>query len=323
MRLPFYFFKGDPEKFAIIFIHGLGMDSSIWTSPSETKIFGNLFPLNMFIRQSPQVLILKEKPLVLPEKFTTGIKTSLNTSFNDLKEKGYTVLTWTQKKPLKSIHYAIEELEYMVHFTSLLTEKGIILIGHSRGGLIARKFVENHNKNIKAVITIATPHKGSTIAEWTKYISIISNLLKPFLKIFPERIEKAFEKIAYFLKSESVIELLPNSDFIKSLKKTNMELFCIGGQNPNLFNIYQWRLRENSEFFKLSAEKIFSFPEALTSHLPQKLIPSEWLKGDGLVSVESSLVDGKVGRIFNLNHAEIIVNYETKKYILEIIESLQ
>ena len=321
MRLPIYFYKGDPNKFAIVFIHGLGMDSSIWTSPSETRIIGGAFPLSMLTRNPPQTLKINQIPTVLPEKFTTGDTFPLSTSFNDFKEKDYSVITWSQKKPLGSVYHAIEELKYVVNFSNLFTRKGIVLIGHSRGGLIARKFIEKSNK-IKALITIATPHRGSTMAKWVEYMSNLPDLLKPFLKILPK--EKILEKISNFLKSEAVKELLPNSSFISSFKKIeNVRYYCLGGDNPNLLNIYQWKLKKENDFFILNAEKVFSFPKSLISLLPKKLIPKEWINGDGLVSTESSLIDEKFYRIFNVNHAEIIINSEVRSYILNIVENLQ
>ncbi|MDI1472801.1 hypothetical protein QI155_09685 [Thermodesulfovibrio sp. 1176] len=321
MRLPIYFYKGDPHKFAVVFIHGLGMDSSIWISPSETRILGGAFPLSTLTRNEPQTIKFYQKPTVLPEKFTIGDTFPLTTSFNDLKEKGYSVITWSQKKLLGSVYNAIEELKYVVNFSNLFTRKGIVLIGHSRGGLIARKFIEKSN-GIKALITIATPHKGSTMAKWVEYISNLPDLLKPIFKILPK--EKILTKISDFLKSEAVKELLPNSSFICSLKKIeNVRYFCLAGENPNLLNIYQWKLKKENDLFILTPEKVFSFPKSFISLLPEKLIPKEWINGDGLVSVESSLIDEKFCRIFYVNHAEIIINSEVRSYILNIVESLQ
>ncbi len=323
MKLPIYFFKGSPDKPSIIFIHGLGMDSLQWISPSETRIFGGAFPLSILTRKPPEYLILKEKPVTLPEKFTTGNSVPLFTSLNDFKEKGYTVITWDQTKPLSSIYHAVGELKNVVQFANSLSDRGTIIIGNSRGGLIARKFIENCNEKIKAVISIATPHKGSTMAKWVKHVSLITHVFKPFLKLFPEKIEKISRRLIDFLNSEAVRELLPDSPFIKSLKKIeNLNFFCIAGSNPTLFNIYEWKLKKENDSFILYPEKIFSFPQSIVSILTEKFIPPEWKYGDGLVSVESALID-KNSDIFNLNHAEIIVNTESRIHILSIVERIE
>lgn len=61
MRLPLIFFKGSPEKPAVVFIHGLGMNALQWVSPSETRIFGGALPFSTITRVPPETLTLKEK----------------------------------------------------------------------------------------------------------------------------------------------------------------------------------------------------------------------------------------------------------------------
>lgn len=49
-----------------------------------------------------------------------------------------------------------------------ISEKNIVLIGHSMGGLDCRYYAHMHpnDKRIKKIITIATPHRGSLLADW-------------------------------------------------------------------------------------------------------------------------------------------------------------
>lgn len=49
-----------------------------------------------------------------------------------------------------------------------IPEKNIVLIGHSMGGLDCRYYAHRHpnDKRIKKIITIATPHRGSLLADW-------------------------------------------------------------------------------------------------------------------------------------------------------------
>lgn len=323
MRLPVYFFKGRSDKPTVVFIHGAGMDANFWLSPSETRIFAGAFPLSILTRTPPEPIKLKEQPTILPEKFSIGYTFPLSSSFNDLKNRGYSVITWSQTKPLDSINHALKELEYVVQFANSLSDRGIILIGHSRGGLIARKFIENNNEKIKAVITIATPHRGSSMAKWINYISKIAEILKLFLKLLPERVEKISRRLIDFLHCEAIKELLPESSFIQSLKKIeSVNFFYIAGSNPILFNIYEWKIKKEKDFFVVDPERVFSFPQSLISLLPERLIPPEWKQGDGLVSLDSAIDYKNSVKIFNLNHAEIIVSAESRHYVSEIIENL-
>lgn len=49
-----------------------------------------------------------------------------------------------------------------------VSEKNIVLIGHSQGGLDCRYYAHRHpnDQRIKKIITIATPHQGSLLADW-------------------------------------------------------------------------------------------------------------------------------------------------------------
>lgn len=322
MRLPLIFFKGSPEKPAVVFVHGLGMNSLQWVSPSETRIFGGALPFTAITRVPPEPLTVREKPNILPEKFTVGNPLPLKTSFVDLHKRGYSVITWNQTKPLKSVKYAVDELRHIVQFGENLTEKGIILIGNSRGGLIGRLFFENYPKKILALITIATPHRGSTLALWINHLSKVAKLMEKISKIFPERTEKILKRLSDFISSEGVKELLPDSPIIASLNKEiyTDKVYYLAGSNPNLFNIYEWKYIKNSDKHILYPEKIFSFPDSLNQIVPEKLIPEEWKNGDGLVSVESATLENAYGKVFELNHGEIIVDKVSREFILKIIE---
>lgn len=93
--------------------------------------------------------------------------------------------------------------------------KNIVLVAHSMGGLIARQFLINYRKNnheisrFKMLITFATPHKGSKVAN---YISIRSY----------KSINYFYKKISTFFNyriSPQVGDLNSINDFIQSIDK--------------------------------------------------------------------------------------------------------
>jgi triacylglycerol lipase len=56
---------------------------------------------------------------------------------------------------------------YMAEVTGRHGEEDLYLIGHSAGGVLARLFmVRNPASGVDGLITIATPHTGSVLAEW-------------------------------------------------------------------------------------------------------------------------------------------------------------
>ncbi len=335
MKLDIEFHIGDRQKPTIIFIHGLGMDKNLWCSPCDARIGGGLFSFSLLSRKRPDEFLLKEPPPMMTQRLTTGTPQSwLATSFHDLREDGYTVVTWSQRRPVGPVEIAVKELAAVIKFINSLDlqKKGpldnhIILIGHSRGGLIARKYIELYgNKGISALITIATPHRGSTMAEWVRHISMISSILKPFLKHLPEgKISKAIKRISDFFRSEGIKELLPDSSFIKSLQPiTNIKCYSIAGIDPHLFSLYRWDIKKLKDKFVIRPEEFFSYPESLIRLIPDRLIPPEWRSGsgDGLVSLESARFG--IGCFeLKLNHANILTDKEARDFIREIVKDLR
>ncbi|NWF99300.1 MAG: hypothetical protein HXY52_10280 [Nitrospirae bacterium] len=282
--------EGDKSKYAIVLVHGLGMDKNIWFDPSKSRILGGMFPLKILLKKYP----------------------SFKTIFHDLKKYNYPLITWSQRNPAGEIDKVVKELNEIMSIASNMTEKGIIIICHSRGGLIARKYLMNSVAPVKALITISTPHKGSSLARVSKYLSPVVSL---FLQFIPEgrrnSTKSAVGKIMQFLGSKALKELLPDSKFFQSLKDFpvgGVNYFSIGGSTPTLF--------------KLSR---ISFPDILEKIIPAGLCPDEFRidKGDGLVTVESSkLLWAQAHVNFPCNHVSILFDKQVRNYIMKIIKEM-
>lgn len=326
------FRAGERNKPAVVFVHGLGMDKTIWSSPCEARIGGGLFPLSLLDRKKPERIVLPEGINIEPQTLTTGIPHQwLRTSFHDLEEEHYPVITWSQKRPAGPLDVAVEELEYILRFASAMTDRGIIIVAHSRGGLIARRYLDTISSDrILGVITISTPHRGSTMAEWAKHLSLIGSMLDPLAKHLPEgRISKAMKRISDLLRSEAIKELLPDSPLIKSLKPQlslsspkdkKFKFICIAGTEPHLFSIYRWKAEKEENLVYLKPEEIFSFPGSFIQLLPDRVVPEEWKPGagDGLVSVKSACPVEPCCQ-FSLNHATILFDRGVREYIRDLI----
>ncbi|NCO68166.1 MAG: hypothetical protein COY75_08660 [Nitrospirae bacterium CG_4_10_14_0_8_um_filter_41_23] len=297
MNLDTVLYKGGNDKPAVVFIHGLGMDSDIWVNPSQSRILGGMFPL--------RILLNKRLPEEQPD--------NLQTLFDDLRLKGYTVITWSQKRPAGPIDFAVSELSEIVKIANKMTKAGVILIGHSRGGLIGRKYLLRKDRSIKALITISTPHKGSSVARAANYLSPVVSILNPLFPIGDKGTRSfAIKRIFEFLSSRALKELLPESRFLKSIKDGPLDwvhYVSVGGTNPTLFNLYN-----------------FSFPDIFEKVIPENLYPEEMKKGrgDGLVSAESSKIPWSNEHYdFELNHAEILFAEGVRGTLLKAIERLR
>ena len=334
MKLDITIHKGQKDKPAIIFIHGLGMNKNIWVNPDEAKMLGGNFPIRYLLAKKPEPVDYSAaagKPKIRHSRFSFGeAENDLKTSFADLQSLGYTVIAWSQKRPAGPIDIAAAELRNVMALTKKFSKAGTILIGHSRGGLIARRYLESRDKSVVGLITLASPHNGSSMAKLAGYISPLASIISPLIH------EEDRKKIAYvikrvldFIKSKALLELLPDSEFFRSLKDYDhktIQGLSFGGTNPNLFTLYRWKLKEISgrgaHKWLLEPETLFSIPDILEKIVPGRIYPEELKKGlgDGLVSAESSVLPHcKEHHDFDLNHAAILFDEKARKKIIRSI----
>ncbi len=333
------FHQGFKDCPCCLFIHGLGMSLSIWTEPEKTGILTGKFPITVLLSTAPKnVDISKQKEPLIKAKFsiapsiknrlTTGLKPrTLKTVFHDLRTSGYTVMAYSQRRPASDCMTLVGELELLLKHHHQLTKNGIIFITHSRGGLVARKAIELLNVKCLALITLATPHHGSNLAKLAGSLSGISRIIYPFF----ENVEKGtarstIKRITELLKSEAIRELLPESPFITSFDTSRLatiKTLSFGGTDPTLFTIYRWR--EDRIKGVMTAEKLFSIPDILTSFVPEGMLPEELKlgKGDGLVSKRSSEAP-HTSEHHNvaLNHARILFDPSVRKTVSSFIRTV-
>lgn len=329
--------RGNADKPAVVFIHGLGMDKDIWVNPSNSRILGGKLPLKILLCKRPSVKdygLSKETPDETTSGFSVGEEPSdLKTIFNDLRLKEYPVITWSQGRPSGSIDHALSELNEVLKSAKELTGAGIILIGHSRGGLIGRKYLLKKDKSIRGLITISSPHKGSSIARIACYIKPLASLISPlFNDPAKGTLSSAIKHILDFLKSKAIKELLPESSFLKSLNDSPLDWIhyaSVGGTEPTLFTLYRWgwdstKGVESFRWFR-KPDEVFSIPSLFEKVIPEKLCPEEIKKGkgDGLVSAESSRIPWcNEHYVFALNHAQILFHKDVRDLLVKEIDRI-
>jgi pimeloyl-ACP methyl ester carboxylesterase len=311
MKLSLKLHSGTPELPVIILIHGLGMNNYFWLDPEKCFVLGGLAPLTIFLADATG------KP-GNPISFGR-IEQDMQGLWNRLQEAGFSLASWTQSKPLGPVQVAIDELEVALDIVrKKWPDKPVYLVGHSRGGLIARKFLlEEKSPDIKGLITICSPHAGTGMAKFVRFLKPTGAFLE---KIMPHKskagLVKALGRLAEFLQSPAIEELAPESVFLSSLQKTLPEQFrklSFGGTSPALFQLV---LRLPGKNFK-----ILRFPDMLMGaipsiHLPQELTPG---LGDALVSAESAKLPGSTHYNFPDNHVKSAYDKQVQKIILEFL----
>ncbi|MGO9378855.1 MAG: lipase family alpha/beta hydrolase [Dissulfurispiraceae bacterium] len=289
MKQETFFFGGDRAKPLVIFIHGMGMDANMWVEPVTARVMGGKYPLSVLIEGK-----------------------ELQSSFHDLRAKGYPVLTWSQRRPAGPVGVSVDELSEIIENYNSNSDAGIILVGHSRGGLIARLFIQEYNAPIRGIITIGTPHNGSSMAKWAVFVSPITAALKSLMDRNDKEVKSAMHRLLTFLSGSEIKEMLPGSQLLKSLAdkcKPGVRIVSIGGTNPALVKIGKT-----------------SLPSVLSGIIPENVLPEELQegKGDGFVSARSAVYPcGDEHQNFYAHHAALIFDKHVRKYIVRVIESIK
>lgn len=164
------------KKNLIIFIHGFTGGEITWklkdgSMPlidylkSDTEIFNN-FNIALFEYHSELLNFFPKTKALL--NFLSKKKNKINLPINELS-----------KLLASRIQYTCADY------------KNIILIGHSMGGLVAKRFLlddlkKNTDSKVKLYVSLATPHSGSIIANYGK--SLINNVQKNDLAVLSETI---------------------------------------------------------------------------------------------------------------------------------------
>ena len=325
MNLDVTLVRGDPYMPAAFLIHGLGMDKRIWESPDKSRVLGGSFPISFLLNREPGNIETRDarRKLFLGESVN-----NLTTLFHSLKERKYTVITWSQRRPSAEVEIAVSELRYLTAAYEKYCGSGIVLVCHSRGGLVARKYLAYGDTRVRAMITLASPHMGSGMARWAEYISPLTSLVASLLP-YSERgtLTYVVRRVLDFLGSRAVKELLPDSCFFRSLDDARIkgvQYLSIGGKNPTLFTVYRGvvETKDKDDRFIMKSRKIFSVPGIFEKVIPAKLFPDELKqgKGDGLVSTESSKLPwAGEHHDFDLNHAALLFDEGVKKTVVDAL----
>jgi pimeloyl-ACP methyl ester carboxylesterase len=322
MNLDITIQKGLPDRPVIVFIHGMGVDKGFWTDPVNTKVLGGSIPMKTFAAKAPGIRPLKEG-----KKFTIGITPEkTNNLWTAVLKKEFNIICWSQRRPVGPIDIAVQELKtILINSKQLFPGNPVVLIGHSRGGLIARKFMEEKHPDIKALITIATPHAGSSLSGFGKYLSPLAPVVKKLLPAASHGdISHLIKKVNDLLEGRALKELLPGSNFYKGLNDCShpdIQYLSFGGTETKLLTIFAWKKQGES----LHPKQIFTIPDSLIKTLPSKITPPELVsgKGDFMVTAKSAKLPWS-SEHYNLrsNHISISWNKTVIKRTIELLETI-
>ena len=235
----------------------------------------------------------------------------------------------------------------------------VVLLGHSRGGLVIRQLLKDHGSQgrVKWVITLHSPHSGSELAIAPEKLQtqvqilcstpVVVDGLQPWLAAVSVI---CYESLEAFLKEQlkpGQRELTPGGPVLGPLASGEARLpevtyYTFGGTSPTYLKFYAWFLTPGSGvpqfkcdhsippdceiYFEWVANAselpgVSPMLGALPDHFVPEIMPG---KGDGLVAdARSRLPFASTHITDNLNHAEVLWDHTVQQQVAQILSGVR
>ncbi len=347
----------DPNRPAILLVHGLHSSARAWTEPADDPAVGGYYydhqhdPRRVKDRKSyPGVGIYKEGKSERSSKEVND-----NNWFDYLVGKNFTVATWNQ--PGEKFAEAYESAEDA--FGALLnsTTGPIALIGHSRGGLVIRKLLKEKvlKQNIGAgrvrwVITLHSPHTGSELAKGPEILLAEVGLRCKQIPAVPDKwlpnvrkmCNELLDSLAKRLAKPGSLELAPGGPVLGPLAEEEapvpgVSYYTFGGTSPTYIRYYLWQFTAGSavpqykcdpappkckQYFKWEA-----VPKEISAISPMYDVARDVVPeikrgaGDGLVADARARLPFATHATSKLNHAEVLWSRPVQQRVVQLLSS--
>ena len=345
----------------VVLVHGIGGNALHWSDPTA------LDPASTWLFD------LKAEPRPGP----TGIYTSppyvRGTAMNwclFLGNHQITYVNWSQGRPDDALRFGASELAGILRvleqtvfgpYEQQAKAGGgavppLILLCHSRGGLIARAALKELGQagvpHLRKVITLTTPHKGSymprlandynTRLQTAVDFSPLAQRLPSFIRgFFEQAIDRYVDALANSVREAMLHsfgalaqgtgfeELVPGSPALTALTQgeqpiPGVQYFSFAGSNPVFVKFYMSGLGQ--VFYLMGAvgsflvERLAMLPGVATTYGGL----AELIKGDSAVGLASSRWPDAFRaqhQEVSLNHMEALVSPELQATVLQLIRS--
>lgn len=237
------------------------------------------------------------------------------------------------------------ELEAVIrHIVAQHPDAPLVLLAHSRGGLLARRFLMNVATDkpllsrVAALITLHAPHQGTSLPR-------AADLLRPLMAELALTTPWLAPLLYWFndvISADAYTELVVGSPFLNRLRAEEQQAgaplvptYTFGGTSTLYTHVSAWEFTPESalpQFAALWPPQVFfrwmTVRKDLLTALPDSLALAGTPEvtdglGDGLVSEERSRLAGAVSHSANpLNHAEALWDAHLQQQVLDILRPI-
>lgn len=352
-------FAGKLDAPVVVMVHGIGGDARHWSDPVS------LDPAATWLFD-----VKAEPPAA-----ATGIQTSppytrdaVMNWCRFLGDNQVSYINWTLSRPDDALQFGATDLVGLLRvleqtvYTPYEKEKAagsvppLILLCHSRGGLVARAALKLLGKagvpHLRKVITLTTPHHGSymprlandynTQLQHTVDFSALAQRLPTFMRgvlepaldryvdTLANRVREAIlHSFGTLAQGPGFVELIPGNPTLTALAQAEQPLpgvqyFSFAGSNPVFVKFYLSGL--GRVFYLMGAvgsflvERIAQIPGVGTTYGGL----SELIKGDSAVAVDSSRWPDAFKaqhQELPINHMEALISPDLQSAVLKMIRA--
>jgi pimeloyl-ACP methyl ester carboxylesterase len=351
------FHAGDPAKPAVLLFHGLHQSSLSFTKPSA-RPQGDRWYFN-YAKVPEKIRAVKDKPNTGIFKVGTSdrLEVDANNWFDYLKAQGYTVATWSQPgstvgDAYPSAQQAYQQFRAATAALNPASPPRVVLLGHSRGGLLIRKLLKESGaqNRVTTVITMHSPHHGSSLANpgdnvcevmFNQFGKIGNQVEKQLLKAagLDKQLREFCESMnAFILDDDASRELKPDGALIQGIAQNEsavpgVKYYTFGGISPTYVRYYAWYLTAESAVPQYKVENGVPKQYFVWEAHPKEIVGLSPLfdttgffapelqngKGDGLVTDQSARLPFSTHFPTRLNHAEVLWDRPLQKQVVNLI----
>lgn len=319
------------DREVVLLLHGLGGTKDDWRFPAwRNKQWDHAHaPAD---RQSDNHLLPPLSPWDhLPEIRVSDLRTDVRCWSGVLKALGHTVINYSQDGPQATVDVPLAQFETSIVpfirtevLTGALAGKRVVVLGHSRGGILARAYLHRQpaqgSEWIGRLLTLCSPHLGTRAPGAKQRLADAAALLGGPFGVQGDVVTRVADLLA---ESAGANQLLPGDPIFAQLALPadvpDIDVVTFAGTSVRYARVYSWHYTPDSylpnwsdfpdlrfDWTLFPVEVPFASP--MLDALPDAVVDEEQDdgEGDGLVADARARLPGAPHESFPVNHVEAL-----------------